>query len=220
LLAGVVLAGLAAGYVMTIAGLWAGKVPRLVAFDIADFSASPPTSPTASCWSSLWATVIEPNLARPHPLEGLVWGEFLALTPAGSLVAPLSGLGFIGSRTGPSPICHHQPLFQRQNGLCPVCHQHLEYGEEIRIHHVIPKRHRGADNLVNLRLVHANCQRQIHSDSVPLGVRKLLEALQVDNFHLALHARVRMMIMFITQSVDITFTELYFEHLSTSRWDR
>jgi hypothetical protein len=32
LLAGVVLAGLAAGYVVTIARLWAGKVPGLVAF--------------------------------------------------------------------------------------------------------------------------------------------------------------------------------------------
>jgi hypothetical protein len=58
------------------------------------------------------------------------------------------------------------------------------------------------------------------SRDAPLGVRKLLEPLQVDNFHLALHARVRMMIMLIIQGVDITFTELYFEHLSTFRWDR
>ena len=35
--AGVVLTGLVAGYVMAIAGLWAGAVPGLVAFDIADF---------------------------------------------------------------------------------------------------------------------------------------------------------------------------------------
>jgi hypothetical protein len=35
--AGVVLAGLVAGYVMAIAGLWAGTVPGLVAIDIADF---------------------------------------------------------------------------------------------------------------------------------------------------------------------------------------
>ena len=69
----------------------------------------------------------------------------------------------------------YQQLSQRQNGLCPVCHQHLESGEETHIHHVIPKRHGGTDNLVNLRLVHANCHRQIHSNSAPLGVRKLLE---------------------------------------------
>ena len=36
-LAGVLLAGLIAGYVMALAGLWAGAVPGLVAFDIADF---------------------------------------------------------------------------------------------------------------------------------------------------------------------------------------
>ena len=35
--AGVVLTGFVAGYVMAIAGLWAGAVPGLVAFDIADF---------------------------------------------------------------------------------------------------------------------------------------------------------------------------------------
>lgn len=35
--AGVVLVGLIAGYLMALAGLWAGAVPGLVAFDIADF---------------------------------------------------------------------------------------------------------------------------------------------------------------------------------------
>jgi hypothetical protein len=112
--AGVVLAGLAAGYVMAIAGLWAGKVPGLVAFDIADFGRRYMVSDRPSAWlfglashlaNSIllilfWAAVIEPNLAWPRPLEGLVWGEFLAFTLAGSLVAPLSGLGFMGSRTG------------------------------------------------------------------------------------------------------------------------
>lgn len=112
--AGVVLAGPAAGYVMAIAGLWAGKVPGLVAFDIADFGRRYMVSDRPSAWlvglashlaNSIllvlfWAAVIEPNLAWPRPLEGLVWGEFLALTLAGSLVAPLSGLGFMGSRTG------------------------------------------------------------------------------------------------------------------------
>ena len=36
-LVGVLLTGLIAGYVMALAGLWAGAVPGLVAFDIADF---------------------------------------------------------------------------------------------------------------------------------------------------------------------------------------
>ncbi len=35
--AGIVLAGLIAGYVMALAGLWAGGVPGLTAIDIADF---------------------------------------------------------------------------------------------------------------------------------------------------------------------------------------
>jgi RNA-directed DNA polymerase len=66
-------------------------------------------------------------------------------------------------------------LVQRQQGICPVCHQHLENGEELHIHHVVPKNSGGKDDLANLRLVHPNCHRQIHSNSAPLGVRRLLE---------------------------------------------
>lgn len=112
--AGVVLAGLAAGYVMAIAGLWAGKIPGLVAIDIADFGRRYMVSDRPSAWILglvshlansillvlLWAAVIEPNLDWPRPLAGLLWGEFLAVTLAGSLVAPMSGLGFMGRKTG------------------------------------------------------------------------------------------------------------------------
>lgn len=69
----------------------------------------------------------------------------------------------------------YRRLFQRQRGICPVCHQHLENGEEIHTHHVIPKKDGGTDDRVNLRLVHLNCHRQIHSSSSPLEVRRLLE---------------------------------------------
>jgi hypothetical protein len=112
--ASVVLAGLAAGYLMAVAGLWAGAVPGLVAVDIADFGRRYMVSDRPSAWlfglaSHLansvllvlaWAMVVEPNLAWRRPLEGLAWGELLAVTLAGSLLAPLSGLGFMGRKTG------------------------------------------------------------------------------------------------------------------------
>ena len=66
-------------------------------------------------------------------------------------------------------------LAQRQQGCCPVCHQHLENGEGLHIHHVVPKHRGGTDALANLWLVHDTCHRQIHSNSAPLGVRRLLE---------------------------------------------
>ena len=110
----VIVAGLTAGYVMAIAGLWAGRVPGLVAFDIADFGRRYMVSDRPSAWLLgfashlvnsvllvlLWATLIEPNLAWPRVMEGLAWGLLLAFTLAGSLVAPLSGLGFMGRNTG------------------------------------------------------------------------------------------------------------------------
>jgi hypothetical protein len=111
---GVVLAGLIAGYVMAIAGLWAGQVPGLVSIDISDYGRRYMVSDRTSAWllgfashlansvglGLLWACMIEPNLSWPRPLEGLLWGEILALVLAGSLVAPLSGSGFMGRKTG------------------------------------------------------------------------------------------------------------------------
>ncbi|HEX9277571.1 MAG TPA: hypothetical protein VGA51_14385 [Casimicrobiaceae bacterium] len=110
----VVLAGLIAGYAMAIAGLWAGKVPGLVSFDIADYGRRYMVSDRPSAWLLgfvshlvnsvvlvlVWATVIEPNLGWPRPLEGLAWGLFLALTLAGSIIMPLSGVGFMGRKAG------------------------------------------------------------------------------------------------------------------------
>jgi RNA-directed DNA polymerase len=43
------------------------------------------------------------------------------------------------------------------------------------MHHVVPKKSGGKDDLANLRLVHPNRHRQIHSNRAPLGVRRLLE---------------------------------------------
>ena len=68
-----------------------------------------------------------------------------------------------------------RPLVQRQHSLCPICHQHLETGEGLHIHQVVPKKSGGTDDLANLWLVHHTCHRQIHSTSAPLGVRRWLE---------------------------------------------
>jgi hypothetical protein len=113
-LGGVALAGLAAGYTMALVGLWAGRVPGLVAIDIADFGRRYMVSDRPSAWLLglashlansfllvlVWATIIEPNLDWPRWVEGLVWGEALAVGLAGALAAPLSGQGFLGLRGG------------------------------------------------------------------------------------------------------------------------
>ena len=56
-LGGVALAGLVAGYVMALVGLWSGRVPGLVAIDIADFGRRYMVSDRPSAW-----------------LLGLAWG--------------------------------------------------------------------------------------------------------------------------------------------------
>jgi hypothetical protein len=112
-LGAVVLAGLAAGYLMALAGLWAGRVPGLVAIDIAEWGRRYMVSDRPSAWLLglashlansillvlVWAMLIEPNLDWPRALEGLVWGLALAVALAGALVAPLTGLGLMGRKT-------------------------------------------------------------------------------------------------------------------------
>jgi hypothetical protein len=111
---GVVLAGLIAGYLMALAGLWAGAVPGLVAFDIADFGRRYMVSDRPSAWLLglashlvnsmllvlLWAMLLVPNLPWPRPFVGIIWGLFLAIVLAGGLIVPLSGLGFMGRKAG------------------------------------------------------------------------------------------------------------------------
>ena len=111
--AGVVLAGLVAGYVMAMAGLWAGRVPGLVSFDIADFGRRYVVADRPSAWffglashlinsvilTLAWAAVVEPNFGAPRWLEGTGFGLLLAVTLAGALVAPMAGLGLMGRKT-------------------------------------------------------------------------------------------------------------------------
>jgi len=112
--AGVVLAGLVAGYVMVIAGLWAEGIPGLVAVDIPDVGRRYMISDRPSAWLLglashlvnsvllvlVWAMAVAPNLSWPRGLEGLAWGEVLGVTLGGALVAPMSGLGVLGWKTG------------------------------------------------------------------------------------------------------------------------
>lgn len=63
--AGVVLVGLIAGYVMALAGLWAGAVPGLVAFDIADFGRRYMVSDRPSAWLLGLASHLVNSILRP-----------------------------------------------------------------------------------------------------------------------------------------------------------
>lgn len=113
---GVMVAGVAGGYVMALVGLWAGRVPRLVSIDLADYGRRYMTSDRSSAWLVglashlmnsvllvlVWAMVVEPNLGIHRVLAGLAWGEFLAVGLAGALVGPLSGIGFMGLKTANS----------------------------------------------------------------------------------------------------------------------
>lgn len=112
-LGSVVFAGLVAGYVMQLAGLWADAVPGLVGVDFADFGRRYIISDRPSAWIVgllshlansillvfVFAAVLVPTIPWPLPLLGLAWGEVLVFTLAGAIVAPLTGLGFLGFKS-------------------------------------------------------------------------------------------------------------------------
>jgi len=54
-------------------------------------------------------------------------------------------------------------LLNRQEGKCPVCEQPFTEKDKWNVHHVIHVTAGGMDNLDNLRLLHPNCHRQVHT---------------------------------------------------------
>ncbi len=111
---GVIIAGLGAGYVMAIAGLWASKIPGFIAVDIADMGRRYMVSDRPSAWfmgfisheinsvllTLLWAAVLLPNFGGYRHLSAIGWGLVLGLLLSGSLIAPMAGMGFMGRKTG------------------------------------------------------------------------------------------------------------------------
>jgi RNA-directed DNA polymerase len=53
-------------------------------------------------------------------------------------------------------------LARYQRGKCPNCHDALDNGEELHVHHVIPRARGGTDALSNLALMHLYCHQQQH----------------------------------------------------------
>lgn len=58
-----------------------------------------------------------------------------------------------------------QRMAKKQNFVCPVCSQSLLNGEELHIHHILPREAGGEEKYSNLLLVHEDCHIQIHSST-------------------------------------------------------
>ena len=57
-------------------------------------------------------------------------------------------------------------LAKSQNGICPVCQNDLNNGEQVHKHHIIPRSEGGSSNATNLVLVHLPCHYSYHHASV------------------------------------------------------
>ena len=60
------------------------------------------------------------------------------------------------------PTWRQRELAKRQRGQCSICHGGLHDGEELQVHHVVPKSQGGEDAISNLTLMHLYCHQQAH----------------------------------------------------------
>jgi RNA-directed DNA polymerase len=60
-------------------------------------------------------------------------------------------------------------LWQQQNGLCPVCHQKITRLTGWHNHHLVWRTHGGSDTADNRVLLHPNCHRQVHNQSLDVA---------------------------------------------------
>ena len=55
-------------------------------------------------------------------------------------------------------------IYKRQKYNCPICHQNLmDSEEEIHLHHIIPKKENGGDDIRNLIYMHLSCHHKLHA---------------------------------------------------------
>jgi RNA-directed DNA polymerase len=59
-----------------------------------------------------------------------------------------------------------EQIAKRQSYKCPNCGDFLFNGEELEIHHIVPVKQGGSDNMDNLVHLHKGCHKQVHGQRV------------------------------------------------------
>jgi RNA-directed DNA polymerase len=67
-------------------------------------------------------------------------------------------------------------LWQQQDGLCPVCRQNITRLTGWHNHHIVWRIYGGSDTAENRVLLHPNCHRQVHSQSLDVALPRSPES--------------------------------------------
>jgi RNA-directed DNA polymerase len=62
-----------------------------------------------------------------------------------------------------------QRIAKQHDHVCPVCGDSLFTGEEVHVHHKVPRKQGGTDAYANLELVHYYCHQHLHAHTTPWG---------------------------------------------------
>lgn len=56
----------------------------------------------------------------------------------------------------------HKTLYIKQKGICSYCNYPFAFEDSLHAHHITPRAEGGTDEQSNLRLLHAECHRDLH----------------------------------------------------------
>jgi RNA-directed DNA polymerase len=61
-------------------------------------------------------------------------------------------------------LSYRERILLNQSGICPICRTLLDLDDEeqIDLHHIIPRKKGGTDQMSNIVILHTNCHRSIH----------------------------------------------------------
>lgn len=54
-------------------------------------------------------------------------------------------------------------IWKKQAGICPECQQEFEQENHWHIHHIVPRKDGGGNEMVNVQMLHTTCHRKLHN---------------------------------------------------------
>lgn len=81
-----------------------------------------------------------------------------------------------------------EKLYKRHNGVCPYCSETIADISETHIHHMLPVKYGGTDMLNNLRLLHLDCHKRLHS---AYSLKQMRDAVKSGRSHSYLLPKVK-----------------------------
>ena len=58
----------------------------------------------------------------------------------------------------------YEAIYRKQKGICPICGEPIEYDEDFDLHHILPVKDGGTNEIKNLVFLHSACHKAKHKE--------------------------------------------------------